>query len=128
MLNLDFLGEYASMAQATQRAAPATLAVAALVGLGIALFHYLAPMTGVTGTIGALLVVGTSVLLSLFGLVLLWKQSGGIARLVRILAVLAALGTLVAAWLLHEFWLLAVTGVALLAVAIDAATTHGGAR
>lgn len=95
-----------------------TLTVAALAGLGIALFNYFAPMTGVTGTIGALLVVGSTLLLALLGLVLVRRPGDG-ARLVPILALLVALGTLAAAWLLHEFWLLAAMAIALLALALD---------
>jgi len=107
------------MALQTHIAARATLTVAALAGFGVALFNYFASLTGVTGTIGALIVVGSSLLLALFGLALLWKRSGGLARLMRILALLAVLGTLVAAGLLHEFWLLVAMAVALLALVVD---------
>lgn len=107
------------MAVATHRAAPAALTVASLVGLAIALFNYLAPLTGVTRTIGALAAVGACVLLALVGLVLLFRRAGGVAGLMRVLGVVGALGTLVAAWLLHEFWLVAAMVVALLAVAFD---------
>lgn len=114
------------MALATHLTAPATLTIAALVGLGIALYHYFAPLTGVTGTSGALAAVASSALLMLFGLVLLLRRSGGTARVVRILALPGALGTLAAAWLLHEFWLLAAMAVALLAVVSDLRSAKGG--
>ncbi|MFS2027365.1 pyrroloquinoline quinone-dependent dehydrogenase [Massilia sp. CT11-137] len=98
--------------------AGATLTIAALAGLGVALFNYFAPMTGVTGTIGALAVVVSTLLLALLGFVLARRRTGR-SRLVRVLALLMALGTLAAAWLLHEFLLVAAMAVALLALAVD---------
>lgn len=113
---------------AARRSGPAALTIASLAGLGISLFHYLAPMTGVTGTAGALLVVVSSILLALAGVVLFFRRFGGFALLVRILALLGALGTGVAAWFLHAFWLVAVMAVALAAVIADLALAKGGDR
>lgn len=90
-----------------------------LLGVGISLYHYLVPLTGVTGTVGALLVVISSVLLTIGGVILLKIRTGGVAITVRILALLGALGTIVAGWLLHEFWLVAVTTIALLGIIVD---------
>lgn len=116
------------MTAAAQRVGPATLTIASLAGLGVSLFHYLAPMTGVTGTAGALLVVGSSLLLALAGIVLFVRRSGGFALLLRILASLGALGTMAAAYFLHEFWLVAAMAVALVGVAVDVASAQGAFR
>ncbi|MEO7493311.1 MAG: pyrroloquinoline quinone-dependent dehydrogenase [Massilia sp.] len=106
------------MARAFHVKARLTLTFAALTGLGFALFNYFAPMTGVTGTIGALAVVVSPLLLALLGVVLVRRRGGG-ARLVPILALLLALGTLAAAWLLHEYALLVAMAIALLALVVD---------
>ena len=95
-----------------------TLTIAALTGFGAALFNYFAPMTGVTGTIGALAVVVSTLLLALLGVVLARRRTGR-SRLVQVLALLVALGTLAAAWLLHEFLLVAAMVVAVLALVAD---------
>jgi quinoprotein glucose dehydrogenase len=114
------------MAKTRHGAAPAAVTLAALIGVAIALFYYLAPLTGVTGTIGAMVVVGTSLLVALAGVVLWFRHSGALAGTVRVLGWLLALGTLFAAWLLHEFWLVAAMAVALVAASVD--FTHRGAH
>jgi quinoprotein glucose dehydrogenase len=106
--------------------APAAVTLASLVGLGIALFHYLTPMTGVTGTLGAMIVVGSSLLVALAGAVLWFGDSGTTARIVRVVGWVLALGTIAAGWLLHEFWLVVAMVVAL--VATTMAFTRRGAR
>ena len=114
------------MAVARHGAAPAAVTLASVVGLGIALFHYFAPMTGVTGTIGAMSVVCSSLLVALAGVVLWFRHSGSMARTVRVLGWLLALGTIAAGWLLHEFWLVAAMVVALGATTVD--FSRGGAQ
>ena len=113
---------------AGQRFWPATLAIASVAGLGVALFHYLAQMTGVTGSAGALLVVGSSTFLTLVGSVLFSGKYGRFGTLLRLLALLGTLGTIAAAWLLHEFWLVAAMVVALLAIVMDFAVAQGASE
>lgn len=107
------------MAVVRHRTATAAAIVAALVGLAVALFHYIAPMTGVTGTTGAMVVVGSSLLVALAGVVLWFRRTGGLAGFARVVGWLLALGTIVAGWLLHEFWLVAAMVVALVATTLD---------
>lgn len=106
------------MARGVHGVARVTLTFAALLGLGVALFNYFTPMTGVTGTIGALAVVVSTLLLALLGFVLVRRHTEN-ARLVPILALLIALGTLAAGWLLHEFLLVVAMATALLALTVD---------
>lgn len=111
-----------------KHAGAVTLILASLVGFGIALYFYLMPLTGVNGTAGALLVVVSSLLMVIAGLVLYRVPSGTFALLVRVLTVLGTVGTLAAAWFLHEFWLMAAMAIALLGVIIDSVSAKGGAR
>ena len=113
------------MTTGAQRLGPTGLVIAALVGLAISIYHYVTPMTGVTGTAGALLVVVSSLLLSVAGIVLFLLHHGWVAALVRVLAVLGSVGTLLAAYFLHEFWLMAAMVVALLAIFFDLASKRG---
>lgn len=108
-----------------QRFSPMTLTIASLAGTGISLFYYLAPMTGVTGTGGALLVVCSSILLALAGAILVFRTAGGFALFLRVLAVLGTLGTSAAAWFLHEYWLVAAMAVALAATVMTFASARG---
>lgn len=113
------------MATLTQRGAAAILTVASLVGLVISLYYYVVPITGVTGTPGALLVVVSSMLLVIAGIILFLRDSGWFALTVRILAVVGSLGTIAAAYLLHEFWLMAVMILAFFAATADFASKKG---
>lgn len=110
-----------------QRFSPMTLTIASLAGTGISLFYYLAPMTGVTRTGGALLVVCSSILLALAGAILVFRTAGGFALLLRVLAVLGTLGTSAAAWFLHEYWLVAAMAIALAATVMTFASARGDA-
>jgi LPXTG-motif cell wall-anchored protein len=114
------------MTPAIHRAWPAAATIASVFGLAIALYHYFTPMTGVTGASGALLVVVSTLLVLLLGIVWLVRRRN--TRLTRVLIVIGAIGTMAAAWFLHEFWLVAAMAVVLLAVIVDLATADGGAR
>ncbi len=114
------------MTAISRRAWAALVTLAAACGLVVALYHYLAPITGVTGTPGALLVVVSSALITLLGLAWLSRPHRGLP--IRILVLVAASGTLLAALLLHEFWLVAAMAVVLLAGMVDMATAHRGVR
>lgn len=108
----------------SQPAGSVLLILSSLIGFAIALYYYFMPMTGVTGTAGALLVVVSTLLLALGGFILLKVRAGVVATTVRILILLDALGTITAAWFLHEFWLVAVTIIALLGAIIDFASAQ----
>lgn len=85
--------------------------VGAAIGACLALYSYFWPMTGVTGTSGAAVVIVSSVLLIFDGLVLWIERHGGIFWLALILGALGVLGTIAAAWFLHEWLLMAAMGV-----------------
>lgn len=93
--------------------------IAGIAATAIALWGYTAPLTGITGSPGALLVVLSSLLLALDAAVLLAISPGALRATVVVLGLLGALGTLVAAWFLHAWWLMA--AVAVFALAIIAA-------
>lgn len=84
----------------------AAIATSAAIGFISALWHYLAPRTGVTGTEGALLVVVSSLLVLGDGLLLVFLARGAVRTTLLVLAILGAVGTFTAALFLHE-WLLA---------------------
>lgn len=113
------------MTTVTQRGGPVVLTIASLIGLAIALYYYFMPMTGVTETPGALLVVISSLLLTLAGIVLCLAHAAWLALTVRFLAGLGCIGTIAAAYFLHEFSLMAVMTVALFAVIADFASKRG---
>ncbi|RJS92387.1 hypothetical protein [Salinisphaera sp. Q1T1-3] len=95
------------------------LGLSALAGLIIALYAYLAPLTGVTGTLGALLVIGVSALLIVMALVLMALSAGGGRIAWRVLILIALAGNAFAAALLHEWWLCIAMGVGLIGLIID---------
>lgn len=97
---------------------------AALVGTAIALWGYFAPMTGIDGTAGALLVVVSSLLLVLDGVILLFLPSGAVRTIMLTLGVLGALGTFAAAGFLHAWWLMAAMVVVALGLAADIFMKH----
>lgn len=121
-------GQEVPLATRTKPIGPVLLLVASLLGIGISLYYYLTPLTGVNGTFGALLVVVSTLLMALAGLLLLPLRRGFLAGLFRVLALLAGIGTLAAAWFLHEFWLMAAMVVALLGVIVDFGSGKGGSR
>lgn len=97
----------------------AFMLASALVGMGIALWYYLATETGVDGTWGALLVVISCLLLALDALILFFMPAGGLRVTLVVLGFLGAAGTLAAAWFLHAWWLMA--AMVVLAIALVAA-------
>ena len=104
------------MSRSTAGAAAGIVPAAALAGTLVALANYLTPDNGIAGTPGALLVVASSALIVLVGLVL-WRQSsraGALHRVLRIIALVLIAGTAWAAWLLEAPTLVAIMGVAAL--------------
>lgn len=100
-------------ASARWPAGPLILLLAGTVGVLLSLYAYFVPLTGVTGTPGALLVTGSSLALVVDALILWRNPSGLVFRLFWILGVLGALGTIAAACFLHTWWLVAASIVAL---------------
>jgi hypothetical protein len=82
---------------------------AAAIGFIIALVDYLFRGSGIDHTGGALLVTGSSLILTLLGLALARAAASGRAlhRLLLVLSMVDILGTAVAAWFLHAWGLLA---------------------
>lgn len=102
------------------------IVAAALFGFVFSLYNYLAPMTGVTLSGGALLVVVSSLLLVIDGGLLYVLGRGALRTLLIVLGVLGVLGTIAAAWFLHAWLLLASMIVVAIGIAVDVAL--GSAR
>ncbi|WP_111747487.1 hypothetical protein [Salinisphaera orenii] len=97
------------------------LFASAVIGVVIALYGYLAPLTGITGSLGALLVVVTSALLALMAIVLASLRGRVTRSIWRVLILFALAGTCFAALLLHEWWLCAAMGAGLIGLILDLA-------
>ena len=105
------------------------MTVAAVLGLILAVWNYAAPMTGVTGTAGALLVVFSSLALAVDGVLLYLLRPGAIHRVLAGLGALGVLGTFVAAWFLHAWWLMAAMAVVAIGVLVESLLkTHTSAK
>ncbi|SFE54238.1 hypothetical protein [Roseivivax sediminis] len=106
------------MAHTRKRRSPlgATVtALAALAGAGLALYLYLTPLTGVTGTIGALIVVVAALLVAL-GAILIATTGHPVWRWLTILGII---GTAIAAAFLHGWWIVVAMIVALVGIVLD---------
>jgi hypothetical protein len=99
--------------------------VTAIVGFGISLYLYLVPLTGVTGTVGALMVTISCGLLAVAALIFLQWPVGEAATFFRVLALLGVLGVFAAAWFLHGFWLMVAMVIALVFLLFDFAAKKG---
>ena len=97
------------------------IAAAALVGAIIAAWSFFAPMTGITGTPGALLVLVSSLLLVLDGGILNFARHGAVYWTFIVLGILGVLGTLAAAWFLHAFWLMTAMVVVAIGIIVEIA-------
>ncbi len=81
------------------------LFIGTIMSLVAALYGYFAPLTGVNGTLGALLTVVVSVVLVLFSLALARGGSRGGRVAWRCVILLGLVGNAFAGALLHEWWL-----------------------
>ncbi|SEN98580.1 hypothetical protein [Palleronia pelagia] len=93
--------------------------ITAIAALSAALFAfnlYVTPLTGVTGTSGALLVMLGCILIAVGALFMAVTGRRGW----RWLTILGVLGTAVAAFFLHGWWILLLLAVAFVGIAIDA--------
>lgn len=104
-----------------ESAAASALSAAAAMGVVVALANFFTPDNGISGTPGALLVVGSSALVLLLGLLLRRRisrgRSGGM--LPSLLALILIAGTAFAAWLLEArvlFALMVLSGLGALAL------------
>lgn len=95
-----------------------------LAGAGVAIWNFLTPLTGVTGTFGAGLVIASSVLIALAGLAIQMTRPGGLRITLRVLVGLGLLGTVAAGYFLHEWWLIAAMGVVLIGLIYDVASSR----
>lgn len=99
------------------------LVAGAIAGLGVALYSFLMPLTGVTGTFGAGLVVFSTAIMLLAGFVVLLLPSSGLRSILSALIFLDIICTLAAGYFLHEWWLMVAMIVSFLGATWDVA--HG---
>jgi hypothetical protein len=92
--------------KARKAVGPLIVLIAASAGMLLGLYSYFAPLTGVTGAAGALLVSGSSVALMIDAPILWRSRSPIVFWIFWVLGVFGALGTLSAAYFLHSWWLL----------------------
>src|SRR5438477_12859515 len=91
------------------------MAMAAILGVAVSVFNYSSPDSGINGTPGVILVIVSSAILFLFGLILAgtrWKSTG-LRGFIMIAALLDIAGTGFAAYLLHSQALVILMVVAL---------------
>lgn len=92
--------------------------LASAVGLAAAVYGYATPLTGITGSLGALVVICSSAALVLAGVLLLVLRSRGLRVTFEVLALLGIVGTAAAAWFLHSWILVGAMAVALVALVV----------
>ncbi|WP_342594062.1 hypothetical protein AAGT95_13170 [Salinicola lusitanus] len=94
-----------------------------LAGLAVALYAYFTPLTGVNGSLGALVVILSTIALAILTLVLapLSHRSGRVA--LRVLILLDLVGTGFAGLLLHQWWLTAAMVVGLIGLLLEMASS-----
>ena len=97
---------------------PQFCSLGALIATALTLYNYLTPMTGVTGTEGALLVVVSSILLVIAGAILWFRSYGGVFWLFWVLSLLGIIGTAAAGYFLHEWLLLAAMAVTFIGLVV----------
>ncbi|GGB18684.1 hypothetical protein [Allosediminivita pacifica] len=118
------------MASSPSSVRPRTILIlaGALAGAAVAVYNYLTPLTGVTGSLGALIVIASSILLIIAGVLIQLSQPGGWRSLLRTLVVLGAIGTGLAAYFLHEWWLIVAMVIVLVGVVLDVSTTRSAGK
>ena len=99
--------------KARQAFGPLVVLTAATSGMILSLYSYFAPLTGVTGSAGALLVTASSLALMIDAPILWRSRSPLVFWIFWLLGVFGALGTLAAAYFLHSWWLLGANFIAL---------------
>ncbi|RKR07195.1 hypothetical protein C7446_0003 [Kushneria sinocarnis] len=104
------------------------LFAASLVGLAVALYAYFTPLTGVTGTLGAQVVILVTAVLAVAALVLAAVKNRGLRIVLRVLILLALGGTFVASLLLHQWWISAAMVVGLIGLILDMTRSNSATR
>ncbi len=95
------------------------LLVSAVTGFLLALHAYVTPLTGVTGTLGALTVIVACAALGMMAASLRTATSQTLRIVLRMLIGLALAGTCFAALMLHEWWLCVAMGVGVVGLVLD---------
>ncbi|OCX58151.1 hypothetical protein BFP70_19010 [Thioclava sp. SK-1] len=91
----------------------------ALGGFAVALYNYLTPLTGVTGTFGAGLVIASTLLLAIAAVLIQISRPGAWRVVLRILVALGGVLTALAGYFLHEWWLIVAMAIVLLGLLFD---------
>ena len=102
------------------------LILGALTGLGLALYAYLMPLTGVTGTIGAGLVVFSTAIMLVAAILTFFLSPGFFSSLISGLIILDVICTFAAGYFLHEWWLMAAMVVACIGAVWQVASRPSG--
>lgn len=113
------------------QAGPLLLLAAAVAGFALALHAYFTPLTGVTGTPGALAVIVACMALAVMALVLGGAGTRTARITLRVLVVIVLVATCVAALLLHQWWICVAMGLGLAGVVIGLIRpdgVHGAAQ
>ncbi len=95
------------------------LLVASAVGCALAVFAYVTPLTGVNGSLGALIVIGACVALAIGAFGLAFVEHGVWHILLWVLLLFGLIGTAVAGLFLHRWWIAVALGVGLIGLVID---------
>ena len=109
----------------TARLGTVLLLVAVLAGLGVAVYSYFAPLTGVTETLGALAAIGVSAVLVVLSLLLARRPGQGVLVPVTLIGLV---GNAFAGALLHEWWLCMAMGVGLIGLLVDTLAPQRGRK
>ena len=99
------------------------LIIAALIALCITAWRYFTPLSGVTGSGGAIITLLAELVLLVLGLLLVKQHAGGFRRFLLFLSWVGVAGTIVAALFLHGWWTAVVLAVGAVGVVIE---TFGG--
>ncbi len=91
----------------------------AVASLALAIYAYVTPLTGVNGSVGALIVIAASLVLALAALVLPVISTRSWRNVLRGLLLLGLIGTFLAGLLLHRWWIGLAMVIGLIGLAID---------
>ncbi|QPM92282.1 hypothetical protein [Pseudooceanicola algae] len=114
------------MSQSSRPGTARTIVIVAgaLGGLAVSIYNYATPLTGVEGTFGAGLVILACVLLILGAFVIQFSPPGILRGIFRFLVGLGAVLTALAAYFLHEWWLIVAMAITLAGLAFDIAQSR----
>ena len=91
----------------------------ALVALAMTAWRFFTPLTGVTGSGGAMTTMLAELVLIILGVLLVKTGAGGLRNFVLFLSWAGAIGTIFAASLLHGWWTVAVLVIFALGVVTE---------